>query len=216
VSAQFIDTLRANLAADLEQLRGAANLLAIAAAGAAAWAVHPEDQAVEDLIAKRPAVPGGAPVSTFFGHTYTILSIGAIVYAVGRERGPRLGSGQGPGQAEALGMKLVEASVLSESVTQSLKYTIRRERPFPKRTYSFPSGHAMVTFAAATVVEKYLGRAAGITAHVLAGYVAFSRVRANRHYASDVVFGSLVGMLIGRSVIAGEARVAASPATLEF
>ena len=81
----------------------------------------------------------------------------------------------------------------------------RRDRPLnPDGTkqsgFSFPSGHATLTFAAATVLQQHLGYRAGVPTYLVASYVAMSRLHDNRHYASDVVMGAATGIIIGRSV----------------
>ena len=65
------------------------------------------------------------------------------------------------GWMQHLGMDLIEATLLSEGITQGLKVAIRRERPLRAdgtraSGFSFPSGHASVTFAAATVLGRPL------------------------------------------------------------
>ena len=65
---------------------------------------------------------------------------------------------------------------------------------------SFPSGHASVTFAAATVIERHLGWKKAALAYVIAAYVASSRIHDNRHYLSDVIFGAATGTIAGRTV----------------
>jgi oxepin-CoA hydrolase/3-oxo-5,6-dehydrosuberyl-CoA semialdehyde dehydrogenase len=67
-------------------------------------------------------------------------------------------------------------------------------------SYSFPSGHAAITFAAATVLQQHLGYRAAIPTYAVASYVAMSRLHDNRHYASDVAFGAALGVVVGRSV----------------
>ena len=49
-----------------------------------------------------------------------------------------------------------------------------------------PSGHATVTFAAATVLQQHLGYKWAIPTYLVASYVALSRLHDNRHVASDV------------------------------
>src|SRR5262249_34217597 len=66
--------------------------------------------------------------------------------------------------------------------------------------YSFPSGHSATTFAAATVLQQHLGYKAGLPTYLIASYVAASRLHDNRHFASDVVFGAVTGIVVGRSV----------------
>lgn len=59
-------------------------------------------------------------------------------------------------------------------------------------TYSFPSGHSAVAFAAALLLHFFYGKAAWFV-YVLALLVAVSRVFIGVHYPSDVVAGALIG-----------------------
>lgn len=61
-------------------------------------------------------------------------------------------------------------------------------------------GHASVTFASATVIERHLGWKQSTLGYTIASYVAASRLHDNRHYLSDVVFGAAVGAIAGRTV----------------
>ena len=63
--------------------------------------------------------------------------------------------------------------------------------------FSFPSGHTLVCFEAATVLLKREKRSVGITALILAVLVAFSRLYLYVHYPSDVIAGILLGILFG-------------------
>ena len=62
--------------------------------------------------------------------------------------------------------------------------------------YSFPSGHTLASFEAATVLlirDKRLG----VPALVLAVAIAFSRLYLYVHYPTDVLAGIILGVLIG-------------------
>ena len=61
--------------------------------------------------------------------------------------------------------------------------------------YSFPSGHATISFAAATFLF-WLNRKLGIFAYLLAGLVAYSRVYLGVHYLGDITVGALLGCLL--------------------
>lgn len=88
-----------------------------------------------------------------------------------------------------------------------LKNIIKRSRPCwvdksiellitnPK-DYSFPSGHTMSSFAAATAIFCYNYKY-GIVAIVLAGLIGFSRLYLFVHYPSDVIVGSILGTVLG-------------------
>src|SRR5262245_11431504 len=97
-------------------------------------------------------------------------------------------------------MNLIQSLVVSEALTQTLKYATSRERPDGSDHRSFPSGHAADTFAFATALERHLGWRRAVPAYMFASYVAISRLPANRHWLSDAVFGSAVGIVAGRTV----------------
>ena len=88
-----------------------------------------------------------------------------------------------------------------------LKPLIARVRPcdintavqllIPRPTdYSFPSGHTLSSFAAATVIFLRDKRF-GIAALILASLIAFSRLYLYVHYLSDVLGGIVIGAAIG-------------------
>lgn len=68
--------------------------------------------------------------------------------------------------------------------------------------FSFPSGHTMVSFAAATVLWHW-NRKVGIAAYLLAAVIAFSRLYLFVHFPSDVFAGAVIGILIGIAAIKG-------------
>ena len=61
--------------------------------------------------------------------------------------------------------------------------------------YSFPSGHTMSSFAAATVI-LLTNSNFGIYAFIMAALIAYSRLYLFVHYPSDVLAGSLFGVVI--------------------
>lgn len=65
--------------------------------------------------------------------------------------------------------------------------------PFPSE-YSFPSGHTLHGFTAATVLFLHF-RKAGIAALLLAASIAFSRLYLFVHYPTDILGGILLGVL---------------------
>ena len=104
-----------------------------------------------------------------------------------------------PGVAE-LGRDLVRAQLVTQGVTQLLKYSVGRMRPDGSSQRSFPSGHASGVFASATVLHRHYGWKVGLPAFGVASYVAASRLSENKHYLSDVVFGAAIGLTAGRTV----------------
>jgi membrane-associated phospholipid phosphatase len=112
----------------------------------------------------------------------------------------------------AIGADLIQAQILAQTMTASIKMSVGRTRPDGTQ-YSFPSGHSSVTFATATVLQRDLGWKVGIPAYALASYVAASRVQDRRHFLSDVTFGAAIGIVAGRSVTlgSGNAKFAVAP-----
>lgn len=68
---------------------------------------------------------------------------------------------------------------------------------------SFPSGHTTLAFAAATVYAmEYSDRpAVKILSYSAASIIGLSRITENKHWASDVLIGGILGHLIGRQVV---------------
>ena len=88
-----------------------------------------------------------------------------------------------------------------------LKEWIMRPRPFvthseltalldPGDQWSFPSGHTLSSFAAATALY-FFHRKSGALAYLLAALIAFSRLYACVHYPTDVLADLLLGILCG-------------------
>ncbi len=97
-----------------------------------------------------------------------------------------------------------EAALNSLIITEGAKYSLRRERPFQgtgagdffHNGTSFPSEHAAAAWSIAEVIaHEYPGPLTKILAYSIAGLVSYSRVRAQQHFSSDVLVGSLIGEL---------------------
>jgi membrane-associated phospholipid phosphatase len=174
------------------------NLFWAGAGGGLALAVHPFDDDVNEALVGNDTAEKIFKPGEILGELATLLSSASVVYAVGRIKDQP--------KVSHLGMDLIEALAMSEALTQTLKYTTRRERPDQSGKTSFPSGHAADTFAFATALERHLNWRYSVPAYVFASYVAMSRLPADRHWLSDVVFGSAVGIIAGRTVTSHEAE----------
>jgi hypothetical protein len=97
-------------------------------------------------------------------------------------------------------------------VTAALKHAVGETRP-DGGSYSFPSGHTSMAFTGAEFIRKQYGTAWGAPAYLAAGFVAWSRVEANRHYTHDVLAGAAIGILANHDFwrwqdAGGSARIA--------
>ena len=68
---------------------------------------------------------------------------------------------------------------------------------------SFPSGHAMRSFAVATTVAGFYPEKTwvGVVSYSMAALCSAGRVVSDEHWASDVIVGAALGYFIGRGVV---------------
>lgn len=105
--------------------------------------------------------------------------------------------------------RLVLTLIATLFVSLILKLTIARERPLgieeffpiiPLADYSFPSNHSALIFSTLPILDKELKKLKFVWI-CLAVVIAFSRIYLGVHYLSDVIFGGLIGYLIGFVVL---------------
>lgn len=181
-----------DLVQDVKHLPSKENVLWTVTGGALALAVHPLDDNVQRGLGDNDTAATIFKPGAVVGQFGTLLGAGAATYLTGRfSDKPRVSH---------LGMDLIQALLISQGLSQGIKFAARRERPDGTTRNSFPSGHSSGTFAFATALERHLGWKGAVPAYAIASYVAASRLPANRHWFSDVVFGSAVGIIAGRTV----------------
>jgi len=112
----------------------------------------------------------------------------------------------------AAGADLVDAQIVNGVLTQGIKYATDRQRP-NGGARAFPSGHTSATFATAEVLREHFGWKWGAPAYAIGAYVSVSRMVDNKHWASDVVFGTAIGLVAARAASFGHAspRVSITP-----
>jgi hypothetical protein len=93
-------------------------------------------------------------------------------------------------------------------VTEALKRIVREKRPNSNSLTSFPSSHASVAFAMATVLAEYKPKCKWL-AYGVASTIAWSRVETHDHRWYDVVAGAAIGHYVALHV--GGKHVALSP-----
>ena len=137
-------------------------------------------------------------VITFLGNFVTLLAVTVVAVAILWRRRERT-------DALFVAMAFVGAQVLSNG----MKLGFRRDRPFfpdplaTESTFSFPSGHALVSLAVYGAIALVLARRlstngrrallfAGVAVLVLA--IGFSRLYLGVHFLSDVLAGFAAGI----------------------
>ena len=192
-----IAALLKGLGRDFKQLPSRENVFWASGGGAVALAVHPADAYVQRHML------GNRLASDIFKPGQIIGIVGpwaasTVTYAWGRIADKP--------KVSHVGMDLLQSEIVAAALTGGLKFATGRERPDGSGATSFPSGHASGTFAFATALERHLGWRYSVPAYTVASYVAASRLPANRHWLSDVVFGAVVGIVSGRTVTSREAQ----------
>jgi membrane-associated phospholipid phosphatase len=202
--AQSIASLFTSLPADFAHLFTTANGVIVGAGSAAALAIHPEDDAIAGKIydpsgARHDFFRAGASIGD--GVEQNAFALG--MYVVGRVA-------HRPGIASS-GADLIDAQIVNGVLTQGLKTATQRTRPNGGE-HAFPSGHTSATFATAEVIREHYGWKWGAPLYGVGAYVSVSRMVDNKHWASDVIFGTAIGVISARAASFGHTRnVSVSP-----
>lgn len=138
-----------------------------------------------------------------FGAAYTLIPVSAGFYFIG--------TGEHEDKLRETGLIGFETLIDSNLVVQAVKLAADRARPLEgngtgrfeagstRWSSSFPSGHAINTWAMASVIAHQYPRPliVPILTYGLATTVVVARVGARQHFPGDVVAGSAMGWFIG-------------------
>jgi PAP2 superfamily len=180
-------------------------------AGAALLA-HPADDDVNARLVGKTSADRFWKLGNIVGSAPTQIGVSVGLYAIGRyivrpkpDQPVTEGASPRTNKWSHMGLDLLRAQIVSQTFVQAIKYSVRRDRPTGE-CCSFPSGHATTAFAVAAVVERHFGYRMSVPAMAIATYVATSRLHDNRHFLSDVVFGSALGTATGWTVVGRHGR----------
>ena len=84
---------------------------------------------------------------------------------------------------------------LNTLVVATLKKTVDKERPNGNCCDAFPSGHTATAFVSTAFIHRRYGFRAALPAYVVATFVGYARVDADKHFTEDVVAGAAIGFL---------------------
>jgi len=161
--------------------------------------VHRFDLAVDEWLS---SVRSPAMDAVFYGLS-SAADHGILWGVLGAARAARRGDPRFAGRFAAMlaaesALTNVAVKSLFRRVRPSEHFTHSNPLPYGMRrpiTSSFPSGHAVTAFCAATVLGR--GTSAAPLYYGLSTLVAASRVYVRMHHASDVVVGAAIGLALG-------------------
>jgi len=170
--------------------------------GAATVFAFKKDQQISNSLATHPSLQKDSlRFSEIGGPLPTFGAAGALLV---------LGKFKADERMQETGFRGLQAVGYANIVMHVIKPLTDRKRPadggnggFWTGGESFPSGHAMQTWALATVIanEYHDKPLIKFGMYGLATAVSFTRMSGQRHYASDVLIGSAIGYLIGKFVM---------------
>jgi membrane-associated phospholipid phosphatase len=173
--------------------------------GAAAALAHTADDYVQEHAPGSKTADNVFKLGKYLGAVYTQAGVAVGLYVIGRFVTPATKDEPRTNKFSHLGFDLMRGLIISQAFTQGIKYAVHRDRPTGE-CCAFPSGHASAAFATASILERHLGYRGAWPTLVGATYVALSRITDNRHFLSDVVFGSALGIATGWTVVGRHGR----------
>jgi len=94
---------------------------------------------------------------------------------------------------------MLRALTITGATTLALKGIVHNDTPNGKE-FAWPSGHTASSFCVASVLDEFYGPKVGIPAYILAGFVGYRMMDSGDHWASDVLFGGVLGYVVGHAV----------------
>jgi membrane-associated phospholipid phosphatase len=145
-----------------------------------------------------------------FGNLYYAGAFSGAVYLGGLAFGSE--------EVRTTGRLLMESLLLSGVTVSVLKFSIGRSRPYNNLGHtdfrwfeiedkyeSLPSGHSAVAFSMASVIAGRIDKWwAYPICYSFAGMTAFARIHYDKHWLSDVLMGSAIGIISGNVINAAE------------
>ncbi len=174
--------------------------------------LYQNDQEIKSFFQKNQSRTGNN-ISDFvegFGDNNKLFPSLGLLYLYGKVRDNE--------KTQHLAVLSLESVLLSTLITNTIKFSTHRSRPYTGESFdswgepsfdndndylSFPSGHATSAFSVATIIaSEYKEKPfVKILSYSIASLTAISRVYDNKHWASDIFLGSVIGYYSGKTVI---------------
>lgn len=163
-------------------------------AGLDYWAARSWDSDTEDFIRDHRKYRERGDFGEVAGHPGLHFALASAAYLTSIKRGDE--------KTYEISKTMIQALAVNGISTVALKVITHVEGP-DDDPIIWPSGHTSSSFTFAAVLDEYYGHKIGLPAYVLAGYIGVTRVTDHKHWVSDVLYGALLGYVVGKSVSKG-------------
>lgn len=183
--------------------------LKLGLAGTATFLMIQADQPIRDFVKNNPGLEKSAPIEfgRMYGELYAPVAIAGLfgIHSLINE----------DKSSRKIAFEILQTTFYAGAITTVLKLAFGRARPFVEdgsksfgnwfilddTFHSLPSGHATVAFSISTVLANNTkSDLLKIIAYVPAVLTAISRVYQDKHWASDVLLGGIIGYAAGNWV----------------
>ena len=165
-------------------------------AGLAVWLHDDVDHEVREFVNEHPLRWGvGSKILRLPGEPQLQVPVLAGVYAYSLYR-------QDP-KFHNFTKATISSFSIASLTSVAIKGVTNTRRPsdeFLDGRWGFPSAHVASCFAISATIDEYYGWPSALPAYVVSGLVGWSRIDQREHDLSDVVFGSIMGFVVGHSV----------------
>lgn len=171
-------------------------ILGVTYGGALALQETGPDGTVEDYYRREDKTYSRDWADTFgaLGNPGTHFALAGVLYLAGQQAQDD--------KTYEVGKTLFSALIIN-GVSTMVGQTASFDRAPNGEWGTFPSGHTSSTFVVASVLHEAYGPVAGVPLYSLGVLVGVERLNSGEHYLSDVVFGAVMGTVIGHSVASG-------------
>jgi len=172
------------------------NLAILLTAGGVSGALRPEvDDDIEDKFDESHAFSVGfRDALGIAGNPGTHFALAGLWYLIGTETGDT--------KTYEVSRTLFSGLVINGVSTMILKVAANTDSPNGEQL-AWPSGHTSSVFTFAAIMHQSYGHVVGIPLYGLAGLAAFERLDDGEHHFSDVIFGGVMGLVVGHTVATG-------------
>ncbi len=101
---------------------------------------------------------------------------------------------------------MIRALSVTGATTVILKGISNNRTPNGK-AFAWPSGHTSSSFTVAAVLDEFYGPKVGVPAYAAASFVGYRMMDSGDHWASDVLFGAVLGYVVGHSIASEHKRL---------